>query len=91
MNHSHLLRCVSLVSLFLTGCEHVEHAKSYEKESKPGLFSGEKGYFEVVPGGPKTDKEFDEAPGILSDESFGQKAGSANSSGTGSLEAQAAS
>lgn len=92
MKRSYLLQYVSLFSLFLTGCEHVKHATSYEKkESKPGLFTGEKGYFEVVPGGPKTQEEFEKSPGILSDEGFGHKAAISSLSETDSLEAQAAS
>lgn len=91
MKRSFLLLNISLATLVLTGCEHVKHAKSYEKDSKSGLFTGEKGYFEAVPGGAKTQKEFEEAPGLLSGEGGSPKTGVSSSSDSSSLEAQAAS
>ena len=62
--------------LALMGCEAMREARTpppAEKEYKPGLFTGEKGYFELVPQAPKTQEEWDKAPGLLSDKPVVEK------------------
>lgn len=75
----------------LTACEHLEPSKSYERDTKPGLFTGEKGYFELVPGGPESDEAFDKAPGLLSQDRDHQKEEDPVKVRRRSLEAEAAS
>tara|TARA_A100000171_G_scaffold37713_1_gene36822 strand:- start:176 stop:487 length:312 start_codon:yes stop_codon:yes gene_type:complete len=77
--------------LMLVGCDHIEPATSYQKDSRPGLFSGQKGYFEVAPDGPESKEAFEKAPGILSGQSKGEKVSSDQTRKGQSLEDLAAS